>query len=187
MKAIAVFCGSGLRKEKVYTEQAAGPGRQLAIQGITLIYGGGRLGLMGVIADSALAHGGEVIGVIPERLVRAERAHRDCTKLYIVESMQVRKNLMAQLSDAFISMPGGMGTLDEMFEMLTWQQLGIMNKPSALLNVASYWNPLLSMIRHAEDQEFIRGERKAQLIVETEIESLLNKLKEHTTISNEIG
>ena len=178
MKALTVFCGSGPGKEKIYSERAAQLGKAMADRGIALVYGGGRLGLMGIIADAVLAYGGEVYGVIPERLVRAERAHRDCTKLYVVESMTSRKNLMAQISDGFISMPGGLGTLDEMFEMLTWQQLGIMNKPSAILNVAGYWDPLLRMIETAVDKEFIREDRYAKLIVETEIDALLLRMKE---------
>jgi uncharacterized protein (TIGR00730 family) len=176
MKALTVFCGSGPGKEKIYSEVAAAMGKAMAERGIALVYGGGRLGLMGVIADTALAYGGEVYGVIPDRLVRAERAHRECTKLYVVESMQARKNIMAQLSDGFISMPGGLGTLDEMFEMLTWQQLGIMNKPSALLNVANYWDPLIRMIEVAVENEFIREDRYAKLIVETEINGLLDRM-----------
>ncbi len=155
MRRICVFAGSNLGVRKEYQEAARELGRELLERGLGLVYGGGSIGLMGVIADSVLAGGGEVIGVIPRALARREVAHRDLTALHEVESMHERKALMADLSDGFIAIPGGFGTFDELFEITTWAQLGLHSKPIGLLNVAGYFIPLLNLVNHAASEGFI--------------------------------
>ena len=151
----------------------------LAERGLELVYGGARVGLMGAIADSALAAGTNVIGVIPNGLVQAEVAHAGLTKLHVVETMHERKALMAELSDAVIAMPGGPGTLDELFELFTWRQLGLHRKPIGLLDVADYWRPLLAFLEHAVNERFLREALFETLLVERDPESLLDLLADH--------
>ena len=146
MKSIAIFCGSALGADPIYLRTAQNVGRCLAEQGITLVYGGGRSGLMGVVADSALAAGGQVIGVIPQVLVTKELAHPGLTELHVVENMQQRKSKMSELADGFVAMPGGVGTLEEIFEQWTWAQLGIHLKPCAFLNVDGFYDDLLKFL-----------------------------------------
>jgi hypothetical protein len=141
--------------DRKYAVKAEELGRKMAEQNIALVYGGGHLGLMGVIADSVLAHGGEVVGIIPERLVRRENAHTRLTQSIVVEGMHERKALMARMSDAFVSMPGGLGTLDELFEIMTWNQLGIIDKPCVLYNVNRYWDAQLQMLHTAHEEGFV--------------------------------
>jgi uncharacterized protein (TIGR00730 family) len=143
------------------------------------VYGGARVGLMGAIADSALAAGTNVIGVIPNGLVEAEVAHSGLTKLHVVETMHERKALMAELSDGVIAMPGGPGTLDELFELFTWRQLGLHRKPIGLLNIADYWRPLLTFLEHAVNERFLREALFETLLVERDPESLLDLLADH--------
>src|SRR4051812_49148308 len=145
---VCVFCGSNPGARPEYAAAARAVGRALAERGRGLVYGGGNVGLMGVCADAALAAGGEVIGVIPDALQTAEVAHGGLTRLHVVRTMHERKALMADLSDAFAALPGGFGTLDELFEILTWAQLGIHAKPVAILNVAGFFDPLLAMLDH---------------------------------------
>ena len=149
MKRICVFCGSNKGAKPAYIEAAKSLGKVLVKKNIGLIYGGGKVGLMGVIADEVLASGGEVIGVIPQSLVNREVAHQNVTQMHIVNSMHERKALMADLSDGFMALPGGMGTFDEFCEILTWAQLGIHQKPCGILNVENYFTPLLAMFDHA--------------------------------------
>ena len=174
--AVCVFCGSqpGCRAE--YAAAAREMARLLAQSGLELVYGGGHVGLMGALADSALAQGGRVVGVIPEHLMRPEVAHQRLTELIIVDSMHTRKQTMARRSDAFIVLPGGFGTLEEMFEMVTWMQLQLQDKPVALLNVAGYFDPLLQFLKHAVGEGFIRREHQDLLLVEVAPEALLGRL-----------
>lgn len=171
---ICVFCGSATGINPVYAESARELGLLLTRSSHSLVYGGGNIGLMGILADSVLSHGGEVIGVIPDFLLQREVGHRGVSRLEIVESMHERKKRMADLADAFIAMPGGWGTLDELAEILTWRQLRIIHQPIGLLNINEYFNPLLeqmrSMVRDgflAEDNmEFLRVEKSAERLLE---------------------
>lgn len=179
MKRICVFCGSnkGVRAEYVLAAKAMG--QALVKRNIGLVYGGGNVGLMGVIADAMLAEGGEVIGVIPQGLVAREVAHQHLTEQRIVGTMHERKALMAELSDAFIAMPGGMGTFDELCEILTWAQLGIHQKSCGILNVENYFTPLLTMFDHAMNEGFLRAEHRALVLDASEPEQLLDALAKY--------
>jgi len=173
---ICVFCGSSLGRRPAYKLAAQAMGKALAKRGIGLVYGGGNVGLMGVVADATLAAGGEVIGVIPEFLLTKEIAHPGLSKLHIVNSMHSRKALMAESSDAFIAMPGGYGTLDEFCEILTWSQLGLHQKPHGLLNVEGYYEPLLRLFDHAVSEEFIKPIHRSLVLEASDPESLLDLL-----------
>jgi uncharacterized protein (TIGR00730 family) len=164
MKSVAVYCGANAGANEMYTQQAQEMGRVLAERGMTLVYGGGRVGLMGAVADSALAHGGKVIGVIPDFLVAKEVEHRGVTELHIVKSMHERKLLMADLAEGFVAMPGGYGTMEELFEVLTWGQLGLHKKPIGVLNVAGYYDHLLRALDHMADEDLLRRENRNQLL-----------------------
>ena len=179
MKRVLVFCGSSPGRKPEYAAAAAELGRLLAARGLEIVYGGARVGLMGALADAALAGRGTVIGVIPNRLVQHEIAHPGCTKLHVVETMHERKALMAELSDAVIALPGGSGTLDELFELFTWKQLGLHRKPIGLLDVAGYWQPLLGFLEHAVNERFLRAEYLEDLQVEGSAAGLLDRLAAH--------
>ena len=179
MKRVLVFCGSSPGRKPEYAAAAAELGRLLAARGLEIVYGGARVGLMGALADAALAGRGTVIGVIPSRLVQHEIAHAGCTKLHVVETMHERKALMAELSDAVIALPGGSGTLDELFELFTWKQLGLHRKPIGLLDVAGYWQPLLGFLEHAVNERFLRAEYLEDLQVEGSAAGLLDRLAAH--------
>ena len=155
MKRICVFSGSNFGKREEYRQAARDLGQELVARGLGLVYGGASVGLMGVVADTVLAGGGEVTGVIPRSLVRREIAHKGLTRLHEVDSMHERKALMVDLADGFIALPGGFGTFDELFEITTWAQLGLHTKPIGLLNAAGYFTPLLNMIAHAAAEGFI--------------------------------
>lgn len=179
LTAVTVFCGSSIGKKPAYEEQAKRLGAALAMQGIKLVYGGGVRGLMGTLANSVLEHGGTVTGVIPQHLVENEVAHWGLTDLRIVRSMHERKYEMAEMADAFIAMPGGMGTLDEFFEVLTWSQLGIHNKPCGFLDVEGYYNLLESFLDHSVEQGFVKeGDRKLVYTSE-DPETLLDLLRSY--------
>jgi uncharacterized protein (TIGR00730 family) len=152
--SLCVYCGSGLGVDSRHLEAARDLGRLLAERRIRLIYGGARIGLMGTLADAALAAGGEVVGIIPGHLDKTELGHRGATELIVVDSMHERKYMMFEESDAFAIMPGGLGTLDETFEMLTWRKLGLHDKPIILVDIAGYWRPLLALIDHVIIQGF---------------------------------
>jgi uncharacterized protein (TIGR00730 family) len=161
MKTLCVYCGSNSGALPVYAERARELGERMARGGVGLVYGGGNVGLMGVVADAVLAAGGEVTGVIPRQLVDLEVAHRGVTRLEVVENMHERKKRMFDLADGFVALPGGFGTLDEMFEMLTWRQLGIGDKPCAFLDVESFFSPLMAMMDRMVDQRFLHpGQRE---------------------------
>ena len=176
MRSACVFCGSRSGTEPAYDEAARELGRTLAAENITLVYGGGRVGLMGVVAEAALGAGGEVVGVIPQALLEREIAHTGLTDLRVVGSMHERKALMSELSEGFIALPGGTGTLEEFFEVLTWAQLGEHRKPCALLNAGRYYDPLLALFDHMVAKGFLSEEHRAMVVVETEPEALLEAL-----------
>ena len=176
MKSVAVYCGSSTGANPAYAAQARALGAALAAQGLTLVYGGGRVGLMGTIADAVLAGGGRVVGVIPGFLDAKELAHKGCTELHVVGTMHERKLLMADRADAFIAMPGGYGTLEELFEVLTWGQLGLHQKPVGLLNVAGYYDHLLRALDRMRDDQLLRPENRAQLLQDDSPTGLLAQL-----------
>jgi len=174
VKSICVFCGSSMGVRPVYKEAAQTLGKTLASQKYRLVYGGGNVGLMGVVADAALLAGGEVIGVIPEFLAAKEIAHNELTVLHVVGSMHERKTKMADLADAFIALPGGYGTLEEFCEILTWAQLGLHQKPCGLLNVERYFDPLLRLFDHAVKEEFLKSALRSLVLEASDAQSLLD-------------
>jgi len=176
MKRACVFCGSSVGAKAIYAEAAREMGRLIASKGIGLVYGGGNVGLMGVIADAALEAGGEVIGVIPRALADREIAHTGLTELRVVDSMHTRKAMMAELSDAFIAMPGGVGTFEEFFEAITWTQLGLHRKPCGLLNVDGFYTPLEKFIDQAVTEGFIRPVHRTAIVVDEDPDRLLETL-----------
>ena len=177
MKAICVYCGSNAGSRPAYAERAAALGERIAREGLALVYGGGNVGLMGLAADAALAAGGEVIGVIPEQLVTWEVAHKGVSRLEVVANMHERKMRMFDLADAFVALPGGFGTLDEMFEMLTWRQLGIGDKPCACLGVDGFYAPLLQMIDRMVAERFLHPEQRADLWHGEDIDAMLEWMR----------
>ena len=176
IRRVCVYCASNDGAQPVYLEAARDFGRTLAERRISLVYGGGRVGLMGALADGAMAAGGEVIGVMPHALVQREAAHHGITKLHIVDSMHTRKAAMADLADAFVAMPGGIGTLEEFFETWTWAQLGVHTKPIGLLNVADFWRPLVALLDHLETEGFLRGAPRQSLLVHDDGKTMLEAL-----------
>ena len=176
MLRLCVFCGSQLGTDPRYQEAAIALGALMAQRGYGLVYGGGRVGLMGIIADAVLRHGGEVIGVIPERMQTRELAHHGVTQLQVVPTMHARKARMAELAQGFIAMPGGYGTFDELFEIITWAQLRLHNKPIGLLNVAGYFDALLACITHAIQEGFIKTEHQQLAVSATAPIDLLDIL-----------
>ena len=177
MKAICVYCGSNAGSRPAYAERAAALGERIAREGLALVYGGGNVGLMGLAADAALAAGGEVIGVIPEQLVTWEVAHKGVSRLEVVANMHERKMRMFDLADAFVALPGGFGTLDEMFEMLTWRQLGIGDKPCAFIDVDGFYAPLLQMIDRMVAERFLHPEQRADLWHGEDIDAMLEWMR----------
>jgi uncharacterized protein (TIGR00730 family) len=176
MKSLAVYCGSATPENPVYIDAARHVGRTIAERGITIVYGGGRLGLMGAVADSALDAGGAVIGVIPEALVHSEVAHRGCTELHVVKNMHERKAMFTDLSDGFVNLPGGVGTMDELWEAVSWSQLGYHSKPVGIVNVAGYYDHLVAFNAHMADVGFVREAHSGILLVAQTIEALLDKM-----------
>lgn len=179
MKSICVYCGSNSGNKPAYAERARALGARIAAEGLQLIYGGSHIGLMGELADATLAAGGEAIGVIPRQLVDWEIAHQGLSRLEIVESMHQRKARMFELADAFVTLPGGFGTLDEIFEMLTWRQLGISKKPCAFLDAENYYKPLINMIDSMTREGFLRPSQRSDIWHGHDIENLFNWLKEY--------
>jgi len=179
MKRVCVFCGSSPGANPRYTAAAQGLGMLLAQRRITLVYGGGNVGLMGVLADTVLAHDGEVIGVIPQALMDLEVGHTGLTDLRIVGSMHERKALMADLSDGFIALPGGIGTLEELCEILTWAQLGMHAKPCGLVNVDGYFDHLIAFLDHSVRERFFRPEHRAMVLLETNPQTMLDRFERY--------
>ena len=176
MKSLCVFCGSSAGNKPAYTALAREFGRELARRGLRLVYGGGRGGLMGAGADAVLETGGEAIGVIPQMLLDKEVGHSGLTRLHVVQTMSERKWLMGELFDAFVALPGGIGTMDELFEAWTWTQLEIHRKPCALLNFDRYYDPLIAFLDRAVGEGFLRPRHRAALIIEHEIQRLFERL-----------
>ncbi|MFM2191045.1 MAG: hypothetical protein RLZZ118_2 [Bacteroidota bacterium] len=177
MKRITVFCGSSNGTKKEYREQAYYLGKTLAIKNIGLVYGGARIGLMGAVADGALANGGEVIGVIPDFLQTKEIAHDSLSQLIVTATMHERKTKMNELCDGVIALPGGFGTIEELFEMLTWAQLALHQKPIGILNTDGYFNHLIAFVQHQLDEQFIKPFHQHLLIVGNTVDDLLEKMK----------
>ncbi len=182
MKRICVFCGSSMGSKEIYKIKAKELGKSFLKNGLTLIYGGANVGLMKILADTVLRERGEVIGVMPRSLVEREVAHLGLSKMHITESMQERKVMMAEMSDAFIAMPGGLGTLDELAEMLTYNQLRIHDKPIGLLNVDGYFDHLLKFLDHAVEEQYVRKEHRKNIIVDDNIDALIEKLNNYKPV-----
>jgi uncharacterized protein (TIGR00730 family) len=176
MKRLAVYCGSAMGTDPAFAELARALGIEMAARGIGLVYGGGRLGLMGVVADAVMTNGGEAFGVIPQALIDLEVAHTGLTDLRIVGSMHERKALMTELTDAFVAIPGGVGTFDELFEAWSWNALGYHAKPFGLLNVNGFWDRMIDFLDHATTSGFLSPARRAQLLVADTIEEAIDKL-----------
>ena len=179
MKRLCVFCGSSFGGNPAYVKAAKELGNAIAKRNICLVYGGARVGLMGEIASTVIRAKGEVIGVIPKDLVDKEVAHGNLTDLRIVESMHERKSLMAELSDGFIALPGGFGTMEEIFEVITWAQLSFHDKPCGLLNINGYYNYLIKFLDHSVKENFIEPEHRAMIIIDDDPESLLDKFSKY--------
>jgi len=179
MKRLAVYCGSATPADPQYIELAREVGRVLAAEGIGIVYGGGKLGLMGAVAGASLLAGGEVIGVIPDAMVNEEVANYDCTDLHIVGSMHDRKALFTQLSDGFLTLPGGVGTMDELWEAVSWAQLGYHAKPVGLLNAYGYFDHLLAFNRHMAEVGFVRPVHQGLIMAERDLGLLLDRMRAH--------
>jgi uncharacterized protein (TIGR00730 family) len=179
LENICVYCGSNAGRLPVYAEQARAFGRELAQRGLGLVYGGSGAGIMGVVADSVLEHGGRAIGVIPEALVKKEMAHKGLTEQHVVGSMHERKTLMAAKADAFVALPGGVGTLEEIFETWTWAQLGLHGKPCGLLNIDGYFDKLAAFLDHTVEEAFMRPQHRAMLVVESDAATLLDRFVDY--------
>ncbi|RFA34008.1 Rossman fold protein, TIGR00730 family [Virgibacillus dokdonensis] len=179
MNKLAVFCGSRPGISPIYLEAATKLGKELANQHITLVYGGASVGLMGAVADAVLNEGGKAIGVIPEFLKSKEVYHKNLTELIIVDSMHERKMTMANLADGFIALPGGPGTLEEYFEVFTWAQLGLHQKPCGLLNVNNYYNQLLHFFQHMKEQQFMEQKHLNVVLSDTDAKELIEKFRQY--------
>lgn len=180
MKSVCVYCGSNAGSKPVYAQRAAELGKRLAADGLRLVYGGGNVGLMGTVANAVLEAGGEVTGVIPKQLADWEVAHRGLTTLEIVGSMHERKMRMFELADGFVTLPGGFGTMEEIFEMLTWRQLGIGNKPCAFLDMEGFYAPLIGMIDRMVEERFLHADQRADLWYGEDIGALLTWMRAYT-------
>ena len=180
MRRLCVFCGSSTGRRAIHADAARALGMSLVRRGLGLVYGGGSIGLMGVVADAVLAGGGSVIGVIPEGLYSAEIAHAGLTELHVVASMHDRKAMMMSLADGFVALPGGLGTFEELLEVLTWLQLGIHRKTVALLDVDGYWRGLRRLLDDAVTEGFLDEARAAQLLVESDVDVLLDRMRDWT-------
>jgi len=187
IKSICVFCGSSAGSREEYSSKARDLGLLLTEKDITLVYGGSNVGIMHVIADTMMQAGGKVIGVMPHTLIEREVAHRAITEFHVVETMAERKAVMDELSDAFIAMPGGIGTLDELFEVMSWNQLDLITKPVALYNVLGYYDQLLAFLDHSVDQRFVKPEHRMNLIAESDERVLLEKIMNYKPVKVDGG
>lgn len=179
MKSLCVYCGSSFGATPLYAEAARALAKEMVDNNIALVYGGGNVGLMGVISDEVLRLGGKVTGVIPQALMDKEVGHGGLTRLHIVKDMHERKAMMAELSDGFIAMPGGIGTMEELFEVLTWSQLGFHDKPIGLLNAHGFYDRLVEFIRHLVDEQFLKAEQASLLMHEADAPTLLKRFKSY--------
>ena len=187
IKSICVFCGSSAGSREEYSAKARALGLLFVEKGITLVYGGSNVGIMHVIADTMMQAGGNVIGVMPHTLIEREVAHKAITEFHVVETMAERKAVMDKLSDAFIAMPGGIGTLDELFEAMSWNQLDLITKPVALFNVLGYYDQLLAFLDHSVDQRFVKPEHRVNLIAESDENILLDKIMNYKAVKVDGG
>lgn len=189
MKSICIYCGSNPGRQEAYSGAARDLARSLVSRNLKLVYGGASVGIMGLIADTVLELGGQAVGVIPEALVRKEVAHPNLSELHVTQSMHERKTLMAELSDGFIAMPGGIGTLEEIFEIWTWAQLGFHEKPCGLLNVEGYFDSLTTFLDHAVAEQFVKKTHRSMLIVDSAPETMLERFSryEPPTIKKWVG
>jgi uncharacterized protein (TIGR00730 family) len=185
MKTLCVYCGSSLGASPVYAEAARLLAKSMVDDNIGLVYGGGNVGLMGIIADEVIRLGGEATGIIPKALMDKEVGHSGLTRLHIVKDMHERKAMMASLSDGFIAMPGGIGTLEELFEVFTWSQLGLHNKPIGLLNVEGFYDGLIAFLRHVVEERFLKTEQASLLLHETDACLLVERLKSYVAQSHD--
>jgi uncharacterized protein (TIGR00730 family) len=176
MKRICVYCGSSYGEHPIYVQAAKAMGEAIANRGDELVYGGGKVGLMGTVADAALAAGGSVIGIMPQFLVDKEIAHKGLTELRVVDTMHNRKEMLMRIADAIIALPGGWGTYDELAEAMTWAQLGLHSKPIGILNVSGFYNPILAQMDHAIAEGFVRPAHRDLLIVDEDIPNLLKRI-----------
>jgi hypothetical protein len=176
IKSVCVYCGSSSTSNPIFDAPTIELGQSLAKSGLTLVYGGGSPGLMGKVANSCMDAGGAVIGVIPDHILKLEVRHNDLTELHIVDNMHTRKMMMAEKSDAFVIMPGGLGTLDEAFEIMTWKYLGVHNKAVIIANIDGYWNPLLELIKHMNNHKFVREEHMNTFVVAETVGEIMNIL-----------
>ncbi|HST43911.1 MAG TPA: TIGR00730 family Rossman fold protein [Luteimonas sp.] len=183
MQSICVYCGSNPGNRPIFAERALALGTRIARDGLALVYGGGNVGLMGIVADAVLEAGGDVVGVIPEQLVNWEVAHRGLTRLEVVESMHARKQRMFELADGFVALPGGFGTLDEMFEMLTWRQLGLGQKPCAFLDVDGFYAPLMTMIDGMVATRFLHPDQRQDLWHGEDMDAMLEWMRDYEPAS----
>lgn len=185
MKYISVFCGSSSGAEEIFTEKATILGKAIAQKGYGVVYGGAHVGLMGAVANGALSEKGEVIGVLPKFLQKKELEHKSLTKIYIVDTMHERKAIMNELCDAIIALPGGYGTMEELFEMLTWGQLALHKKPIGLLNVEGFYDPLIALSEKMIEKGFLKEEYRNMLIVDDDVEKLLLKMENYVPPKND--
>lgn len=183
IRSLCVYCGSNAGARPAYADRARALGERIARDGLQLVYGGGNVGLMGIVADAVLAGGGEVVGVIPEQLVGWEVAHRGVTRLEVVANMHERKKRMFDLADGFVALPGGFGTLDEMFEMLTWRQIGIADKPCAFLDVDAFYAPLVAMLDTMVAERFVHAEQRQDLWHGEDLDALMAWLRAYTPVN----
>jgi uncharacterized protein (TIGR00730 family) len=173
IETICIYCGSSAHVDPVYKQTARNVGAAIARQGLRLVYGGGHVGLMGLVADAALAEGGNVIGIIPEHIRSHEIQHTGLTELHVVDSMHIRKSMMAEKADAFVALPGGFGTLEELFEVMTWKQIGLHTKPIIIFNVNGFWDPLLGLIKHTIDTGFAPLNNRRIFSVASSVEEMM--------------
>lgn len=185
IKRICIYCGSSSGRQTAYTDAARQLAQTLVTNDIGLVYGGASVGIMGIVADATLAAGGEVIGVIPQVLMKKELVHHGLSELHVTDSMHQRKAKMVELADAFIALPGGFGTLDELFETLTWAQLGIHQKPCGLLNVNGYYDGLIHFLQHSVDEQYVRPKHLQMLMVAQDAAELLEKMLEYRPVATE--
>lgn len=176
IKNVCVYCGSSARADEIFKQASAELGRILAENGVRIVFGGGRVGLMGIVSDAALNNGGEVVGIIPNHIAEKEVAHNGLTELYVVETMHERKQMMVDRADAFVIMPGGLGTMDEFFEIFTWWQLGLHDKPIIIINVAGFWTPLLALIDNIIEHKFARPEDRQHLKFIDSVDGVMDAL-----------
>jgi uncharacterized protein (TIGR00730 family) len=183
INSVTVYCGSSVGDSDIYQQQAIALAAELVNRKITLVYGGGRVGIMGILANSVLEQGGQVVGVMPKLLVEREISHTGLTKIHIVDTMHQRKQKMIDLADGFIALPGGFGTLEEFSEVFTWGQIGLHKKPCGLLNVNNYWAPLVAMIEKMADEKFLQEKYRHMAIVDDNPANLLNRFSHYTAPS----